>query len=107
MSIQTDYRTPMAALGRRAHCHHEALSLAAFLVDKVWLGRATALTEKNRDDSIEVRMETKTFLRHPEGANAQFGVRYAPHTSEAPRGGRGGARKHLSRGPCGVMRGKR
>ena len=33
--IQTDYSTPAAALGRRAHSHREALSLAAFLVDKV------------------------------------------------------------------------
>ena len=35
MVIQTDYSTPAAALGRRAHSHREALSLAAFLVDKV------------------------------------------------------------------------
>ena len=34
--IQTDYSTPAAALGRRAHSHREALSDAAFLVDKVW-----------------------------------------------------------------------
>ena len=33
--IQTDYSTPAAALGRRAHSHREALSLAAVLVDKV------------------------------------------------------------------------
>ena len=33
--IQTDYSTPAAALGRRAHSHRGALSLAAFLVDKV------------------------------------------------------------------------
>ena len=36
LAIQTDYSTPAAALGRRAHSHCEALSLAAFLVDKVW-----------------------------------------------------------------------
>ena len=33
--IQTDYSTPAAALGRRAHSHRAALTLAAFLVDKV------------------------------------------------------------------------
>ena len=31
--IQTDYSTQAAALGRRAHSHREALSLAAFLVE--------------------------------------------------------------------------
>ena len=36
LAIQTDYRTPAASLGRRAHSHRAALSLAAFLVDKVW-----------------------------------------------------------------------
>ena len=36
MDIQTDYSTPAAALGRRAHSHRAALSLAALLVDKVW-----------------------------------------------------------------------
>ena len=35
LAIQTDYSTPAAALGRRAHSHREALSLATFLVDKV------------------------------------------------------------------------
>ena len=47
MAIQADYSTPAAALGRRAHsdCETcEALSLAAFLVDKV-LG-ATALIRR-------------------------------------------------------------
>ena len=40
MVIQTDYSTPAAALGRRAHSHREALSLAAFLIDTCWAGRA-------------------------------------------------------------------
>ena len=35
LAIQTNCSTPAAALGRRAHSHREALSLAAFLVDKV------------------------------------------------------------------------
>ena len=35
LAIQTDCSTPAATLGRRAHSHCEALSLAAFLVDKV------------------------------------------------------------------------
>ena len=35
LAIQTDDSTPAAALGRRAHSHRAALSLAAFLVDEV------------------------------------------------------------------------
>ena len=37
MSIQTDYTTLTAALGRRAHSHREALSFAAFLAEKAGL----------------------------------------------------------------------
>ena len=39
LTIQTDYSTPTAALGRLAHSHCEALSLAGYswlLADKVW-----------------------------------------------------------------------
>ena len=53
-------------MGRRAHSHRAALSLAAFLAEKVIrFGGATALTEKNRDDSFELRMESG-------GLHAQF-----------------------------------
>ena len=41
LSIQTDYTTLTAELGRRAHSHREALSFAAFLDEKVWLGLYT------------------------------------------------------------------
>ena len=39
LTIQTDYSTPTAALGRLAHSHCEALSLTGYswlLADKVW-----------------------------------------------------------------------
>ena len=35
LSIQTDYSTLTAVLGRRAHSHREALSSAAFVADQV------------------------------------------------------------------------
>ena len=41
MSIQTDYTALTAELGRHAHSHREALSFAAFLDEKVWLGLYT------------------------------------------------------------------
>ena len=70
MAIQTDYSTPAAALGRRAHSHREALSLAAFLVDKVLRSHSlNGEVLKNRDvmsdDSFELRMESG-------GLHAQF-----------------------------------
>ena len=92
LAIQTDYSTPAAALGRRAHSHREALSLAAFLVDLRFCG-ATALTEtmirwtpinicmkngslhayikqRNHNDSSPLRL-CRTFRRHSEGASAR------------------------------------
>ena len=66
MSIQTDYTTLTAALGRRAHSHHVALSFAAFLAEKVW--RIPSLNaEKNRDDSLDCGMETTTLHATVEG----------------------------------------
>ena len=64
MAIQTDYSTPAAALGRRTHSHRAALSLAAFLVDKVWRSHSS-YGEEYRDDSFELRMESG-------GLHAQF-----------------------------------
>ena len=55
MSIQTDYTTLTAALGRHAYSHRVALSFAAFLAEKVW---PTASTEKHRDDSFDCGMES-------------------------------------------------
>ena len=48
--IQTDYSTPAAALGRRAHSHREALSLVKLFLS-IRLGRATALTETRSLDA--------------------------------------------------------
>ena len=60
MAIQTDYSTPAASLGRRAHSHCETLSLAADLVYKVWRSHSslTALTETIRWTPIKIRMES-------------------------------------------------
>ena len=49
LSIQTDYSTLTAVLGRRAHSHREALSSAAFVADQVLRScRLQLLPEKIR-----------------------------------------------------------
>jgi hypothetical protein len=91
LAIQTDYSTPAAALGRRAHSHREALSLAAFLVDKVLRSHSSygddsldahqymhgewwspCIYRRNRNDSSPLRLWLcRTFRRHSEGASAR------------------------------------
>ena len=58
LSIQTDYSTLTAVLGRRAHSHREALSSAAFVADQVAFCAAAALTEKIRWTPFNRRMES-------------------------------------------------
>ena len=70
LAIQTDYSTPAAALGRRAHSHRAALTLAAFLVDKVLRSHTqlTALTETIRWTPINIRiMESGGLHAYIEG----------------------------------------
>ena len=76
LAIQTDYSTPAATLGCRAHSHCEALSLAAFLVDKVWRSHSSYCTlglplemETNRDDCFEpcAYMESSALHAHFRG----------------------------------------
>ena len=91
--IQTDYSTPAAALGRRAHSHRAALSLAAFLVDKVLRSHSSygddsldahqymhgewwspCIYRRNHNDSSPLRLWLcRTFRRHSEGASARKG----------------------------------
>ena len=63
LAIQTDYSTPAAALGRRAHSHRAALTLAAFLVDKVW--RSHSSYGEDRDDSFELRSGAMRSSKEP------------------------------------------
>ena len=95
MVIQTDYSTPAAALGRRAHSHRAALTLAAFLVDKVGQSHSSygddsldalqnvhgewwspCIYRRNRNDSSPLSLRLwlcRTFRRHSEGASARKG----------------------------------
>ena len=57
LSIQTDYSTLTAVLGRRAHSHREALSSAAFVADQV-LRSCAALPEKIRWTPFNICMES-------------------------------------------------
>ena len=64
-------------MGRRAHSHRAALSLAGrsfsvFL--SIRFGGATARTEKNRDDSFELRMESGGLHASIEESSRFFSV---------------------------------
>ena len=66
--IQTDYSTPAAALGRRAHSHREALSLAAFLVDKVGQSHSSYYGDDSLDaHQLYIRMESGGHHAYIEG----------------------------------------
>ena len=96
LSIQTDYSTLTAVLGRRAHSHREALSSAAFVADQVLrrpqLQLRTSFGEdsldalqymhgewwspciyrRNQNDSSPLELQLRrTLCRHSECASAQ------------------------------------
>ena len=66
LSIQTDYSTLTAVLGRRAHSHREALSSAAF-VAVIRFCAAAALTEKIRWTPFNICMESGGLHAYIEG----------------------------------------
>ena len=81
-TVQTDYSTPAASLGRCAHSRCEALSLAGFLTDKVWLERrrvviivlgewwSPSTARRNQNDSCPFELGLcQTFRGHSEGAS--------------------------------------
>ena len=93
LSIQTDYSTLTAVLGRRAHSHREALSSAAFVADQVLRSCSSygedsldalqymhgewwspCIYRRNQNDSSLLELQLRrTFRRHSEGASAQKG----------------------------------
>ena len=98
LSIQTDYSTLTAVLGRRAHSHREALSSAAFVADQVLRSCSSYIVirklygddsldahqymhgewwspciyRRNQNDSSPLELWLcQTFRRHSEGASGQ------------------------------------
>jgi hypothetical protein len=91
LSIQTDYSTLTAVLGRRAHSHREALSSAAFVADQVLRSCSSygedsldalqymhgewwspCIYRRNQNDSSPLELQLRrTLRRHSECASAQ------------------------------------
>ena len=110
LSIQTDYSTLTAVLGRRAHSHREALSSAAFVADQVLRSCSSygedsldalqymhgewwspCIYRRNQNDSSPLELQLRrTLRRHSECASAQkAGTLAASYSRSKPGGGVG------------------
>ena len=108
LSIQTDYSTLTAVLGRRAHSHREALSSAAFVADQVLRSCSSygedsldalkymhgewwspCIYRRNQNDSSPLELQLRrTLRRHSECASAQKGgTLAASYLHSAPSSG--------------------
>ena len=70
MTIQTDYSTQTAALGRRAHLHREALSFAAFLADEVLRSSSSYALRRIEVVNVMIEMIPSNHASMESGAGA-------------------------------------